>query len=470
MKHLLLNTFLLAGLASQAWAQSLTFATAVSYNSGGTGTSAVAVQDLNGDGKLDIILSNTSSTVGVLLNTGTGTFPATATTYASGATSGNASAVAVGDVNADGKADIVVLNTNDSTVGVLLGTGTGTFQAVTTYAVGSYSYPAGLALADVNSDGRADVLVANNTTSSVGVLLSRSTGGLGTATQISTGSRSPQSITTGDMNGDGKLDIIFGTSAGDIVVLLNSGTGTFTLTTTSYPSGGSSVQRVKVGDVNNDGKLDVVTANTFENSVSVLLGTGSGSLSTAANYSAGSNSGLTSVALGDLNKDGRLDIASANYSINSAGVLLGQSAGSFQSTATLFSTGNNSAPNDVVIADMNGDTKPDLITANFTTAKVAVLLSTSVLATKSAFSTASVVLYPNPAHNSFQVRIPGIAGATTVLAELRTTLGQRVQQQAALLPPTGTSLTLLTADLAAGVYLLQLQAGDNRLTQRVVVE
>ncbi|RYY20746.1 MAG: T9SS type A sorting domain-containing protein [Cytophagaceae bacterium] len=470
MKQLLLSALPLAGLlAAPALGQSVTFATAVSYASGGTGTSGVAVQDLNGDGKLDIILSNTSSTVGVLLNTGTGSFPATATTYASGATAGNASTVALGDVNADGKTDLVVLNTNDSTVGVLLGTGTGTFQAATTYPAASYSYPSGLALADVNSDGRADILVANNSTNSVGVLLSRSAGGFSAAVQY-TISGGIQSITAGDLNGDSKPDIIFGASGGSVGVLLNSGTGTFPGSPTSYPTGGSSVQRVKVGDVNNDGKLDVATANTFENTVSILLGTGTGTLGTAASYSAGSNSGLTSVALGDLNKDGRLDVVSANYSINSAGVLLGQSAGGFPATATLFSTGNNSAPNDVVIADINGDSKPDLITANSTTARVAVLMNTSVLATKSAFTAASVALYPNPAHGSFLVQVPGVAGATTVLAELRTALGQRVLQQAAALPLAGTTLTLPTADLAAGVYLLQLQAGDNILTQRVVVE
>jgi hypothetical protein len=459
MKHLLLNSFLLAGLANQVLAQSITLGPAVAYGSGGSGTSAVAVQDLNGDGKLDIVLANTSSTVGVLLNAGTGTFPATATTYASGATSGNASAVALGDVNADGKADIVVLNTNDSTVGVLLGSGTGTFLAATTYAVGSYSYPTGLALADVNSDGRVDVLVANNTTSSVGVLLSRSTGGLGTVAQLSTGSRNPQSLTAGDMNGDGKPDIIFGSSAGEVVVLLNSGTGTFTTTAAAYPSGGSSVQRVKVGDVNKDGKLDVVTANTFENSVSVLLGTGTGTLGTAASYSAGSNSGLTSVALGDLNKDGRLDLVSANYSINSAGVLLGQSAGGFPATATLFSTGNNSAPNDVVVADVNNDTRPDLITANSTTAKVAVLLNSTVLAAKSALTAASVVLSPNPTRDTALLTIPAANQARTV--QVFDAVGREVRRQ--VLPAHTTAVAVEVAGLPLGAYTVRCEEATGRL-------
>ncbi|GAB3862373.1 hypothetical protein GCM10028822_43000 [Hymenobacter terrigena] len=462
----------MAGIATQVLAQSVAFAPAVAYGSGGTGTSAVAVQDLNGDGKQDIVLANASSTVGVLLNAGTGTFPATATTYASGATSGNASAMALGDVNADGKADIVVLNANDSNVGVLLGTGTGTFQAATTYAVGSFTYPTGLALADVNGDGRADVMVANNATGSVGVLLSRSIGGMGAATQVSTGNSSPQSLAAGDMNNDGKPDIVVGTSDGKLVVLLNSGTGTFSGTSTPYLSGGSSVQRVKLGDVNNDGRPDVVTANTFENTASVLLGTGTGGLGTAASYSTGANSAPPSVALGDLNRDGRLDLVSANYGLNAAGVLLGQGTGGFPAAATALSTGSNSAPNDVVVADVNSDGKPDLITANFTTARVGVLLNTSVLATRSPLAAAGIRLFPNPAHGSgsFEVFVPAVRWSTEVRAELRTAVGQCVRQQTAPLPAAGASFTVSTAGLAPGIYLLHLQAGEEAVVQRVLVE
>lgn len=455
----------LGGLATPALAQSVTFATAVAYGSGGTGTSAVAAQDLNGDGKPDIVLANTSSTVGVLLNSGTGTFPATATTYPSGATSGNASAVALGDVNADGKADLVVLNTNDSTVGVLLGTGTGTFGAATVYAAASYSYPSGLALADVNGDGRADVLVANNSTSSVGVLLSRSTGGLAAAVQYPT-MNSPKDVAAGDLNGDGKADIVFSASGGSVSVLLGTGTGTFGAATT-YAGAGSGGQRVRLGDVNNDGKLDVVTANPFDNSVSVLLGTGTGALGAASSYSAGSNSAPPSVALGDLNKDGRLDLVAANYSINSAGVLLNQGAGTFPAAATLFSSGSNGAPNDVVVADVNGDTKPDLILANSTTAKVAVLLNTSVLATQAALATADPQPFPNPAREAVTVRVPAVPGASTVQAELRNALGQLLRQQTDALPATGTQLTVATADLAPGLYTLHLRAGTETLVRRV---
>ena len=472
MKHLLPSSLILLTLATPALAQSVTFSPAVAYASGGRAPSSVVVRDLNGDGKPDLVLSNaSSSTLGVLLGTGTGTFPAMATTYPSGTTNGDVNTVAVGDVNADGKPDLVALNGTDSTVGVLLGTGTGTFGTAATYSVGSSTYPSGLALADLNGDGRADMLVANNLTSAIGVLLSRSTGGLGAATQLPTSDR-PQSLATGDMNGDGKPDLVVGTVAGDLLVLLGSGTGTLAPPSAAYPSGGTSVQQVRLGDVNGDGQLDVVTANTFENTVSVLLGTGTGALGAAISYVAGSDSAPSSVALGDVNRDGRLDLATANYARNSAGVLLGQAAGGFVTPATQFSTGSNSAPQDVAVADVNGDGRPDLVTANSTTATVAVLLNTSVaLAARSPQLAAGVQLAPNPTRGDFEVQVPALAGgATTVRVELRSVLGQSVRQLSAPLPAAGAHLTIPAAGLAPGVYLLRLQAGEDTLVRRVVVE
>jgi hypothetical protein len=92
------------------------------------------------------------------------------------------------------------------------------------------------------------------------------------------------------------------------------------------------------------------------------------------------------------------------------------------------------------------------------------------LATVSALATADVTVYPNPAHASFTVALPGVAGASTVQAELLNTLGQVVRRQAAVLPPAGTALTMPTADLAAGVYVLRLQAGATTVAKRVVVQ
>jgi len=170
----------------------------VTYGSGGLYARSVAVADVNGDGKPDLAVANLCLTeyncpnglVGVLLGNGDGTFQ-TAVTYGSGGY--YAMSVAVADVNGDGKPDLVVANNCTSgdfsngctdpsgTVGVLLGNGDGTFQAAVTYGSGGY-YSSSVAVADVNGDGKPDLVVANEcadtscTNGSVGVLLGNGDG------------------------------------------------------------------------------------------------------------------------------------------------------------------------------------------------------------------------------------------------------------------------------------------------------
>jgi len=137
------------------------------YSTGSNPTSVVVV-DVNSDNKPDIVVANQGdSNVGVLLNTGYGTF-LSQTTY----TVGNSPySVAGADVNGDNKPDIVVANEGSNTVGVLLNAGNGTFLSQTTYAVGVNARPYSVAAADVNSDNQTDIVVANYGSKDIGVLL-----------------------------------------------------------------------------------------------------------------------------------------------------------------------------------------------------------------------------------------------------------------------------------------------------------
>jgi uncharacterized protein (DUF2141 family) len=205
----------------------LGFAPVVDYDSGGDYAYSVAVADVNGDGRPDLLITNFCTgvpnchgTVSVLLGNGEGTFQ-TAVTYESGGFW--AYAVAVADVNGDGKPDLLVENLcpnsgncNGGAVGVLLGNGDGTFQAAVSYGSGGYvpqccgSYS--LAVADVNGDGRLDVLVANpcegvgcsdGANGTVGVLLGNGDGTFQTAVTYGSGGIYATSVAVADVNADG---------------------------------------------------------------------------------------------------------------------------------------------------------------------------------------------------------------------------------------------------------------------------
>ncbi len=193
----------------------------------------------------------------------------------------------------------------------------------------------------------------------------------GTAVTYGVGS-GPMSVAIGDLNGDGEADLAvanWGGGNGDTVsVLLNEGSGTFgTAVTYGVGSGPASVA---IGDLNGDGKADLAVANGGSATVSVLLNEGSGRFGTAVTYGVGS--GPNSVAIGDLNGDGKADLAVANSGDNTVSVLLNEGSGRF-GTAVTYGVG--SGPFSVAIGDLNGDGKADLAVANFGGTTVSVLLN-----------------------------------------------------------------------------------------------
>ena len=284
------------------------FVPAVAYDSGGYTASAIAVGDVNGDGMLDVVVGNECASsgcpdgaaVGVLLGNGDGTFQA-AVTYRSGGLSGPffPASIAIADVNGDHKPDVVVANGSSGTVGVLLGNGDGTFQPAVTYGSGGMS-PVSVAVADVNGDGKPDLLVANecaddNCDGSVGVLLGNGDGTFRAAVTYSSGGIYGLSVAVADVNGDGKPDLLVANgcatinlcaSEGAVAVLLGDGDGTFQAAK-EYLSGGSYPYSLKVADLNGDGKLDVVAANSDSGTVGVLLGNGNGTFQAVVTYSSG---------------------------------------------------------------------------------------------------------------------------------------------------------------------------------------
>ena len=177
----------------------------------------------------------------------------------------------------------------------------------------------------------------------------------------------PQDVTTTDFNGDGQLDLAVSTGNNTISMLLGNGTGSFP-TKTQYAVPGNPVAIVH-GDFNGDGKQDVATADERLSEISVLLGNGDGTLQTHQEFSTGAQP--VALATADLNGDGKLDIVTANLNANTVSVLLGNGDGTFK---THKDYGTGKGPSGVAIGDFNGDGKLDLVVVNNTDATVSILL------------------------------------------------------------------------------------------------
>ncbi|CAF1471689.1 unnamed protein product, partial [Adineta steineri] len=148
-----------------------TFAAQVTYDTGDDSDPyAVAVGDFNGDGKIDIVSANEdANNIGIFLNNGDGTFAAQVT-YDTGSST-YPYGVAVGDFNGDGKIDIVSTNSNADNIGIFLNNGAGRFAPQVTYDTGSNTYPYGVAVGDFNGDGKIDIVSANEDANNIGVFL-----------------------------------------------------------------------------------------------------------------------------------------------------------------------------------------------------------------------------------------------------------------------------------------------------------
>jgi len=269
---------------------SLAFLSPLLFDAGGKTSLSIVVADVNGDGKPDLLLPS-SAGVSVLLGNGNGTFQP-AVTFSTGGIA--TFSLAVADVNGDGKPDVVAVNefctnSTSSCVGVLLGNGDGTFQNVVTYDSGGF-LARFVTVADVNRDGKLDVVVAHYCATDgdgfcaqdepgiIGVLLGKGDGTFKKAVTYSPGGYETSFIAVGDLDGDGKPDLIVANQCaqpcelpaeGSVGVLLGNGDGTFQ-SAVSYDPGGTSTSSVIVVDLNGDNKLDLIASNS--DLAGVLLG------------------------------------------------------------------------------------------------------------------------------------------------------------------------------------------------------
>jgi hypothetical protein len=329
---------------------------AFTWNAAPAGTSPIS--------GYSFVLDQNPSTVPIVSGSGGNSFAAQVS-YAVGSAPAEDR---VADFNGDGKLDIVVENANANTVSVLLGRGDGTFQAAVNY--GTDTHPWSMDLGDVNSDGKIDIVTCNTQANSVSVLNGRGDGTFQAAVNYSTGANSsPEAVRLGDLNGDGKLDIVTANAANNnntISVLRNNGNGTFAAPTTFGT--GLHPTSIAFGDLNGDGKLDIVAANYNSNNVSVLAGNGDCTFQSAVNYGCGT--GPQIVAVADFNGDGKPDVATVNYGTNNASVLLNTGSGTLAAKVD-YAVG--SGPYSLSVADLNHDGALDLVSVNHSANTISVL-------------------------------------------------------------------------------------------------
>jgi FG-GAP-like repeat len=268
--------------------------------------------------------------------------------------------LATADFNGDGKMDLVIASADYMGIFIRLGNGDGSFQQAIGYRV--QTYPASIVVGDFNADGKPDLAVADYGSppgflgQSISILLGNGDGTFRPAVNYSV-ALGPQFIAVGDFRGNGKLDLVVTVGLFDsISVLPGNGDGTFQ-PQTSFAAG-LDPSCVVIGDFNGDGKLDLAVANAYAyaGTISILLGNGDGTFQPPVAIAAGSNP--FAIAVGDFNRDGKLDLAVASSVFGSGTViLLGNGDGTFRAGATYADVGGNS----IIAADFNGDGNLDLV-------------------------------------------------------------------------------------------------------------
>lgn len=347
----------LVAIANTGTLRAQTFSAPNSYHTNRNPSDGV-VRDFNGDGKLDLAVTiSQNNTVAILIGRGDGTFQ-NPVYYATDF--GTPDRIVSDDLNGDGKFDLVIGNVfggslSTGSLTILLGNGDGTFQSHVGHDM-DVSKPGGLALADLNGDGKLDLVAASYSGNLISVLLGNGSGGFASPVTYTAGTTGEQlhSVALADFNGDTKLDVaVTSNLSGATSILLGNGNGTFqspsTFSTGQYPAG------IIATDLNGDAKQDLVIAVANSNAMFVLLGNGNGTFQTAVTYSV--EAGPQFFRLSDLNGDGKVDTVVVNSNANTLSILRGNGNGTFQPAVTTPVRFGSVNP---LTADFDSDGKPDL--------------------------------------------------------------------------------------------------------------
>jgi hypothetical protein len=332
----------------------------------------VITDDFNTDGKLDIAVASSSAGASLLrihTGVGNGTFNAGVDfdLGPSSAVNTNMVRLAKADFNEDGKMDVANIVADSDQMSVMMGTGTASFGAATTYATGTN--PRNLAVGDVDNDGDIDIAVANRGSNNVSVFINNGTGVFAAAVNYATDT-SPVSVAIADVNRNGKLDLAVSTASAKTSILLGAGNGTFAAASsyTASADGGD----IQVLDVTRDGKPDLIVAQGSAGVVTVYPGDGTGAYSTRNSTSVAQT--VENIGLGDFDVDGDTDVACTLTSGTERFTTLPNDGTGTLGTPVNITSGN--VPQGLATGDFNSDGALDFVTAAWGDSQYQVFLGT----------------------------------------------------------------------------------------------
>jgi hypothetical protein len=343
---------------------------------------SVEAADLSGDKIKDLVIANAEdSSITVLLGTGKGQFrEAKGSPFPAGNFPND---IAIADFNKDGKPDLAIANHDRKHITVLTGDGSGGFTAMkgSPFKVEVTPHTHGVAAGDFNSDGNPDLVTDSWGNNHLAILFGNSAHSFNSRVKyIEVGKHPYQRARVADLNKDGKLDIVTTNLDGNnTTILLGDGHGNFREAAGSPFACGDAPFGVAIGDINGDGAPDlaiinspsITASNTGRDGLTILLGNGKGGFTTMAGSPFTTGRSPSRVAIGDLNGDGIQDIAVTNYHSSSITVFIMNKT----NVAYSYTLPVGSKPDGIAIADLNGDGKGDIIIGNSGDKYIDILLS-----------------------------------------------------------------------------------------------